>query len=97
MEIDSIKQKTSSIFKNYKVRKALLFGSVARNQQTASSDIDILIETDKDFGSLFQFIRLENELTQVLNMKVDMVGNRSIKPTLRKQILSDAIIIYEST
>lgn len=49
-----------------------IFGSYARNEQTEESDIDILVKLNKRI-TLLQLVRLENELSEKLGIKVDLV------------------------
>ena len=68
-----------------------LFGSVVRNEATAASDVDFLIEFDHPVG-LFEFFRVQHRLEQLLGVeKVDLLTPAAIKPSLKQQILSEAI------
>lgn len=49
-----------------------VFGSVARNQATSQSDVDILVDFNRPIG-LFDFIRLQMRLEEILGMTVDLV------------------------
>jgi predicted nucleotidyltransferase len=64
-----------------------IFGSFARNEQSDTSDIDILVEFDKPIG--LKFVDLANELEMILNNKVDLVSKNGVKPKLMKYILQD--------
>jgi len=69
-----------------------LFGSVARNEQTPTSDIDLLIEFVDKIG--WDVITLEAELSALLGAKVDIVSRRSLQPYHWQRIGSD---IFEVT
>jgi len=73
MNIEEIKKKVIPILKRYHVKKAGIFGSVARGEETEESDIDILVEID-DRMSLLDFVGLKLELEDALGKKVDL-GN----------------------
>lgn len=75
------------------VRALALFGSVAKNEATAKSDIDILIDFDSRKG-LFFFIELKNYLEELLNCEVDLVTKNALHPALRKRILSEAEHVF---
>jgi len=92
MQIDSIKALLLGILKKYPVTKAAVFGSFARNEATSQSDIDLLIETDKPV-TLFDVLRLEKELGNALHRKIDVVEYSAIKPSIRQNILKEAIYI----
>lgn len=68
----------------YGLRRLAIFGSYARNQQTADSDIDILVEFDQPIG--LKFIDLAEELEQILQIKVDLVSKKGIKEKYFKMI-----------
>ena len=61
-----------------------LFGSYARNEQTDSSDVDILVEFNDKIG--IKFIDLANELEKSLGLKVDLVSKKGIKAKYLKSI-----------
>lgn len=90
MELNELKEKIIPILKPYGVTRAGLFGSYARGDYTPKSDIDLLVEIKKNI-SLFDFVHLEQTLTDVLGKKVDLVEYETIKPLLRKYILKDHI------
>ncbi len=93
------------LFENKQIRNLLLknsvsmlgvFGSIARGEETKDSDIDLLVEFSGTQG-LLTVIKLERELEKILGRKIDLVTKKSISPYLRKIILKDLKIIYEST
>jgi predicted nucleotidyltransferase len=69
-----------------------VFGSYARNENTNSSDLDLLVDLQTDIN-LLDLIGIEQELTERLGVKVDLVTLRSIKPDLEKYILRDLVKI----
>ena len=91
-EIDTIKEKIRPILQKHGIKKAGLFGSYARGEMKADSDIDILVELGDDI-SLLDFIGIKLELEDVLGKKVDLVEYNTIKPLLRERILSEEVAI----
>jgi hypothetical protein len=74
--------------------KALfLFGSVARDEASAKSDVDILVEFDSKRG-LFDFIGLKNYLEDLLGCKVDLVTKDALHKALKKKILQEAKYVF---
>jgi uncharacterized protein len=69
-----------------------LFGSVVKNTQNETSDIDILIEPAQPMG-LFEFVRLKNYLSDMLGVKVDLVMKRALKPRIGKRILKEVLYV----
>lgn len=92
IHIEEIKQKILPILQRYEVKRVGLFGSCIRGQMTADSDIDILVEIEKDI-SLLDFVGLKLEIEEALNRKVDLVEYNTIKPLLRERILNEQEII----
>ncbi len=76
----------------YKVKEIGIFGSYVKGKQRKKSDLDILVEFE-EVPTLFEFIRLENYLSKVLGVKVDLVLKRSLKPYIGKIILKEVIYI----
>ena len=75
------------------VRSLAIFGSVARNESTAHSDVDILIDFDAKRG-LFAFAGLKNYLEELLQCKVDLVTRNALHPALKSRILQDAKDVF---
>jgi len=90
--IKEIKRKILPILQRYGVKKVGLFGSCVRGEMTADSDLDILVEIEKDI-SLLDFVGLKLEIEEALNRKVDLVEYNTIKPLLRERILNEQEII----
>jgi predicted nucleotidyltransferase len=73
-----------------------IFGSYARNESRPDSDLDILINLNTAI-SLFQLVRIERELSELLGVKVDLVSEGAIKnQKLRNYIEADLQIIFQS-
>ncbi len=71
-------------------RNIRVFGSVARGEARPDSDVDLLVDLDKD-RSLFDQIALRQEIEDLLGRKVDLVTEQSIYWLLRRRILKEAI------
>lgn len=70
-------QNKEILFNKYPIKELALFGSFARNEQNLSSDIDILVEFNKNVG--IEFIELADELEDLIKLKVDLVSKNGIK------------------
>ena len=81
-----------SLKEQYKINYLGIFGSFVRNEQKENSDLDLLISFEKT-PTLFQFIRLEQYLSNLLNIKVDLVMKESLKPYIGKHILNEVVEI----
>lgn len=79
-------------YEKYGILNLGIFGSVARNSDSADSDIDILIETSK--VDLYMFVHLKEELEDLFGVKVDIVRYRErMNNYLKKRIDEDAIYV----
>jgi uncharacterized protein len=84
-----------STLKEFNPEMIGIFGSFARNENTPGSDLDILVKF-KDGITLLQLIKLENSLSEKLNIKVDLVTEGAItNKKLKEYIQKDLRIIYE--
>ncbi len=74
------------------VAHAAVFGSVARGEERAGSDIDVLVELDenKPMG-IFEYARLKLYINELLDGPSDVVNRRTLKPLLRDSILHDTV------
>jgi len=91
-KIEELKSKILPVLKKYEVKRAGIFGSVVRDEETEESDVDILVEIEKKI-SLLDFVGLKLELEEVLGKKVDLGEYDTIKPVIKERILKDQVII----
>ena len=84
-----LKEHRPEFKEKFKVKEIGIFGSYLRREQKKTSDLDLLVEFDEPV-SFFDFIRLENELTKLLGIKVDLVMKESLKPRLRERVIKEA-------
>ena len=68
-----------------------IFGSYARNEQVAKSDVDIMVEFNDKIG--IRFIDLAEEIEDLIGAKVDLVSKNGIKERYYKTIESDLIYV----
>jgi predicted nucleotidyltransferase len=91
-QIEDIKRKVLPILKRYGVKRVGLFGSCIRGELREDSDIDILVEIEKDI-SLLDFVGIKLEIEEVLGREIDLVEYSTIKPLLRDRILNEQVVI----
>ncbi|NOS96433.1 MAG: nucleotidyltransferase family protein [Methylotenera sp.] len=69
-----------------------VFGSVARGEDTDTSDVDLLVSMEKN-RTLYDLIGLQQEIQDILNRNVDVLTDRSINRYLQAQILQEATLL----
>ena len=82
------------MLKKCKVKSVALFGSYVRNEQKENSDIDFLVELDKGV-TLFDMVRLEDNLSEIMRKKVNIVSRRGLSKYIGPYILKEAETIGE--
>nr|MDO8084112.1 nucleotidyltransferase family protein [Candidatus Sigynarchaeum springense] len=91
--IGEIKARIIPILTSYNVAKAGLFGSVVRDDFTAKSDVDILVEFN-DRKSLLEIIGLQQEIEDQIGRNVDMLTFGSLHRLLKDKILAEQVLIF---
>lgn len=76
----------------YQVSSLGLFGSHLRGTQRVDSDLDVLVHFHQT-PSLLRLIELENYLSDLLGIKVDLVLAESLKPHIGRRILQEVVAI----
>lgn len=76
----------------YKISEIGIFGSYVRGDQEKDSDLDILIDKDEAIG-LLKLANLQNYLSSLIGIKVDLVIRKSLKPHIGKNILNEVVYV----
>jgi len=87
-----LKQKSAEMAKQFGVKSLLLFGSVARNEATTTSDVDLLVEFNRPVG-YFGLFALQDYLEKLLGCSVDLGTPDSLKPRIRERVMRELIRI----
>ncbi len=85
-----LKQKNAELTKQFGVKSLLLFGSVARDEATAASDVDLLVEFNRPVG-YFGLFALQDYLEKLLGCRVDLGTPDSLKPYIKEQVMGGLI------
>ncbi|RLF94107.1 nucleotidyltransferase [Thermococci archaeon] len=89
-----LKKHEEELKEKYKIKEIGIFGSYLRGEAKESSDVDILVEFRPDAKiSLLDFVELENYLSELLGVKVDLVERSALKQRIGKQILNEVIYL----
>ena len=91
---EEIKEKIISILVKHGIKRILVFGSHARNEATPKSDLDLIVDFPEG-TSLLDHVGIEIELSEALNMKIDLLSRNGISPYIKDNVLKEAIVIYE--
>ena len=75
--------------REFPLHRLALFGSMARGETLAGSDIDILADVEPSIG--LDFVTLADKLEELSGHKIDLVSRRAVKPLLWKQIEPELI------
>jgi predicted nucleotidyltransferase len=76
----------------YPISELGIFGSYARGEQESDSDLDLLVAFDKPV-TLFDLVRLENELAEELGIEVDLVTKDSLKPRIETRVRDELVTV----
>jgi uncharacterized protein len=90
---DTLHAALPDLRQRYGLRDVWLFGSVVRGEASPGSDLDVLVTFDNQHLSLLEFIQLEQELSDLLQVKVDLIERDTLKPTIGQEILREAIAV----
>ena len=94
MSLDEIlgprREELRRLAQRHGARSVQVFGSAARGQARADSDLDLLVDLAPG-GSLLDLIAIEQDATEILGRKVDVVTLDSVSPYLRERILGEAV------
>lgn len=94
MNREKIFEKIAIILKDKGAKKIAVFGSYIKGEEEPESDIDILVEFSER-KSLLDMVGIEQELSEALGIKVDLLTERAISPYLIDNIKKEMAVIYE--
>jgi len=84
-----LRNNSPTLEKRFKVHRIGVFGSYARGEQRAGSDLDLLVDFSEPIG--WEFVDLKEYLEEILEMPVDVVTKASLKARMRDEILRQVI------
>ena len=91
--VEYLKNNKSFFYDKFGVTRMGIFGSFVRDEQTSSSDIDMVIEIEKSRKNIHSFLQLKRFLEKELAKKIDMGFEHSLKPILREKIKGQIIYV----
>ncbi len=90
--VQILREHKGELAQRYGVRELAIFGSYVRGEATPESDLDILVEFDDPPG-FFRFLQLEQYLSELLGVRVELVTRQALKPHIGQHILQEALEI----
>ncbi|MFQ6056862.1 MAG: nucleotidyltransferase family protein [Methanosarcinales archaeon] len=91
---DILKKHDKKLKKRYGIKKIGIFGSYLKSEAGERSDLDIMVEFEQDVDiGLLKFVEIENYLSDLLGVKVDLVEKSGLKPRIGKHILKEVAYI----
>ena len=88
--LEQLRQALPDLHHRYAVVSMSVFGSQARESSGPLSDVDALVEFTRPPG-FFRFVELEDELSRLLGVKVDLVLRSALRPKIRQRVLDEAV------
>lgn len=97
MTLSEIKPLIATFFKGKPVLRAYIFGSYARGEEVAASDVDVLVELDYANGGadFYNYLDMMDNLAEQLGKRVDLVSANGLSKHIAPYIHRDKILVYD--
>ncbi|MBI5001492.1 MAG: nucleotidyltransferase family protein [Euryarchaeota archaeon] len=95
MKRESIFKEVAAFLAERGAKRIGVFGSYARGEQRSGSDLDLVVEF-RDPKSLLDLVGMEQDLSEALGIKVDLLTEKSISPHLIERVREETVEIYAS-
>jgi predicted nucleotidyltransferase len=95
LSLEQLREQRSAILElaaRFGIRRVRIFGSVARGEASANSDVDVLVDFEPG-RSLLDLVGFEQDLSELLGCKVDVVSEGGISPHIEDRILMEAVAL----
>ena len=89
---EGLRNQKPTLVAKYNVKEIGIFGSFVWGTQQPQSDVDILVDFE-EYPSLLEFVQLEDELSERLGVKVDLVMKSGLKPRIGQRILQEVVYL----
>jgi hypothetical protein len=87
-----LKQQEDVFRQRYRITEVGIFGSYARGEQTATSDVDVLVDYEQA-PPLSKLVELREYLSDLVGVPVDVVTKRGLKPRIREKVLAEVVYV----
>ena len=89
--ITYLKQNMALLNERFGVTRIGIFGSFARGEQSIASDIDMVVEMDKDRKNIHSFLKLKRFLEKEMSREIDLGFEHSLKPAIKEKVTKQII------
>jgi predicted nucleotidyltransferase len=90
--VGQLRRMQPDLRRRYRIREMGVFGSYVRGEQTEGSDLDILVGLGEGIG-LMELAGLQQDLSDALGVRVDLIMKGSLKRRIGRRILSEAVML----
>jgi predicted nucleotidyltransferase len=94
VNIDIPHERIADFCRRHHIRRLAFFGSVLRDDFTPDSDVDVLVEFEAGKTPGFAFVRMQDELSELLGRRVDLNTPNSLSKYFRDEVLAEAEELY---
>lgn len=94
LPVDDDPERLREVCERYGVASLEVFGSMARGENRADSDVDLLYVLKPNVRLGFRIFDLEDELAAIFGRPVDLVAHKAVNKHIREQVLADARPLY---
>ena len=94
--LDIDRRRVADLCRRHQIRRLALFGSAARGELRAESDVDLLVEFLPGTRVGLRFITIQDELTTLLGRQVDLCTPGFLSPHFRERVLDEAVPLYDA-
>ena len=90
-ELNAQRDAIAALGRRYGARRIRVFGSVARRQETAGSDIDLLVDLPPGYDMFGQRLPLAQQLEQQLGRRIELIPDHELNRHMREHVLREAV------
>ena len=94
LKIDIPQDQVTDFCREHHILQLSLFGSVLRNDFSAESDIDMLVEFEPGHTPGLAFFSMQRELSELIGRQVDLNTANDLEPSFRRAVLNEAQVVY---
>jgi uncharacterized protein len=91
--ITYLRQNMPLLNERFGVIRLGIFGSFARGEQSVTSDIDMVVEMDKDRKNIHSFLKLKRFLEEEMSIEIDLGFEHSLRPAIKEKVIKQIIYV----